>query len=189
MATLKPLSNASPGARFVVPASHTHLLTESEIFPSRVVGAKHMEPLELGEFTVWPIAERHQQDEVDEHGNHFYLGYVIRVNGVTVYHSGDTIYFRELADTLREFGIDVALINSNGRDWIRDENEVIGNMNYREAVEFAYTIQADMVVPMHYDLFKSNRENPAYFVDYLFTHHRDLKFHMFAVGERFIYYK
>ncbi|WP_047151813.1 MBL fold metallo-hydrolase [Aneurinibacillus tyrosinisolvens] len=187
-ATLRPLAKSSTDALFLVPASHTFLLQKMEIPESRIIGAKHLQSVQLGEFLITPIAVYHPVDEVDSQGNHFYFSFVIQVNGVTIFHSGDTIYFPGLVEELSKFKIDVAFINSNGRDWMRDQNEVIGNMNYREAVEFGRAIHADMLVPMHFDMFKTNRENPAYFVDYLFSTHRNMKFHIFTVGERFIYH-
>lgn len=187
--TLAPIAVSSPHALFVIPASHINLAMSFGIPENRIVPAKHMEQFQLGEFLVTPIAEKHQIFETDENGNHFYLGFVLQANGVTIYHSGDTIYFPELVQQLQPYAIDIALINSNGRDWIRDEMDLVGNMNYKEALEFGCRIQADLVVPMHYDMFAANRENPAYFVDYLFSRHREQKFHMFAVGERFIYHK
>ncbi|MBT2736679.1 hypothetical protein [Bacillus sp. ISL-7] len=42
---------------------------------------------------------------------------------------------------------------------------------------------------IHYDMFPNNRDNPAYFVDYLFHHYPTQKFHMMVPGERFIYHK
>ncbi|MHB1628500.1 MAG: MBL fold metallo-hydrolase [Bacilli bacterium] len=187
--TLYSIVHASPQAHFVIPASHLALAESYGIPKERIILARDKESLQLGEFLLTPIAERHQEFETDELGNHFYLGFVLEGNGVTIYHSGDTIYFPELSQQLLEFQIDIALINSNGRDWVRDEMELVGNMNYKESLEFARRIKADLVVPMHYDMFAANRENPAFFVDYLFSRHRDQKFHMFAVGERFIYHR
>ncbi len=187
--TLKAIANASDSTLFVVPASHESLARSFGIDVSRILLAKDMEPLQIGEFTITPVAQKHQEFETDAKGNHFFLGYIVEANGVTLYHSGDTVYFPELVDRLSKYRIDIAMVNSNGRDWMRDEANIIGNMNYREALEFVRAIQADLVIPMHFDMFAGNRENPAYFVDYLFNRHRSQKFHMFAVGERFIYHR
>jgi L-ascorbate 6-phosphate lactonase len=42
---------------------------------------------------------------------------------------------------------------------------------------------------MHYGMFPHNDENPAYFVDYLYTRYPQQKFHMMTPGERFVYLK
>jgi L-ascorbate 6-phosphate lactonase len=62
-------------------------------------------------------------------------------------------------------------------------------MNYRDAVEFGVAIGADLIIPIHYDLFPNNRENPAYFVDYLLHTYPTQRFHMMTAGERFIYFQ
>jgi len=62
-------------------------------------------------------------------------------------------------------------------------------MSSREAADFSAMVGIDLNVPIHYDMFPNNRENPAYFVDYLFHHYHNQKFHMMVSGERFIYQK
>jgi L-ascorbate 6-phosphate lactonase len=38
-------------------------------------------------------------------------------------------------------------------------------------------------------MFAHNDENPAYFVDYLYSNYPAQRFHMFVPGERYIYMK
>lgn len=83
--------------------------------------------------------------------------------------------------------IDLALLPINGRDYYRGSRNIVGNMNYREAAEFAATSGFETVIPLHYDLFAGNAENPGYFVDHLYRHFPEQKFHMMARAERFVY--
>jgi L-ascorbate metabolism protein UlaG (beta-lactamase superfamily) len=66
-----------------------------------------------------------------------WLGYIVTVNGVSVYHAGDTDFIPEM----RDFGsIDIALLPVGGQY----------TMNAEQAAEAANTIKADISIPMHY---------------------------------------
>lgn len=67
------------------------------------------------------------------------VGYLVTVDGVTIYHSGDTEYSRAIVDALRT-RIDAALICVNGSG---------GNMNVIEAAALAAQLDAGTFVPMH----------------------------------------
>jgi L-ascorbate 6-phosphate lactonase len=53
----------------------------------------------------------------------------------------------------------------NGRDFYREKLGLVGNMDAREAVQFAVEIGARVLVPMHWDLFTANTVRPASVVD------------------------
>jgi L-ascorbate metabolism protein UlaG (beta-lactamase superfamily) len=61
------------------------------------------------------VASAHEGLERDEHGRAKYLGYVLQFGGWTLYHSGDTVRYEGMAEKLRPFRIDVALLPINGR--------------------------------------------------------------------------
>jgi len=64
------------------------------------------------------------------------VGYVLTLEGKTIYHAGDTDFIPEM----RELGvIDIALIPIGG----------IFTMDIREAVEAALAIKPNAVIPMH----------------------------------------
>lgn len=81
------------------------------------------------------------------------------------------------------------MVPINGRSFYKLKDDIIGNMTIEEAVILAKECNADMLIPMHYDLYSVNCVNPANFVDYLYTNNPTQKFHMFVPGERFIYSK
>ncbi|MCS7463026.1 MBL fold metallo-hydrolase [Paenibacillus doosanensis] len=175
--------------QFIIPRAHAGLMASWGLGPERIIGMNHMESATVNGVELRAIAAMHDRFEQDDQGNHRYLGYVIRCGGLTIYHSGDTIGFPELAEWLKDERIDIALIPINGRDYARTAQGIVGNCNYREAADLAAAIGADMVIPMHFGMFAHNDENPAYFVDYLYTRYRAQKFHMMTAGERFIYMK
>src|SRR5687768_13834940 len=62
-----------------------------------------------------------------------HVGYVIRLGGLTIYHAGDTIASAGLIDVLGEASVDVALLPINGRDYFREANGILGNLDAAEA--------------------------------------------------------
>lgn len=180
----------SAKTRFVVPRAHLPLMKEWGFRDEQLIGISHGQTLELENgLRLEAFAAKHEQFEQDEAGEHKFLGYVANFEGIHLYHAGDTVGFPELVTWLQSRQIDIAMLPINGRDFVRNEQGIVGNCNYREAVEIAVQMNTDLLIPMHYGLFPHNDENPAYFVDYIQRYYPAQKFHMFAPGERFIYMK
>jgi L-ascorbate 6-phosphate lactonase len=186
-ATLREVGQSSENPVFVVPAPLVSMV-QSETGNNNIAAAKVNESFQIKGFQITPVPAAHTSYQVDLEGNHLYLGYCIEVNGVRLFHSGDTIVTPELIEKVKDFKPHVVFLPINGGDYFRSSREIVGNMSFREAVEFSNTVGTDLIIPIHYDLFPNNRDNPAYFVDYLFTHYPNQKFHMMAPGERFIYH-
>ena len=186
--TISGIAKASQQTQFAVPAPDEGLLG-GIVSPEKLVSVRGQERFYLKNFKVTPVPAAHTEYEVDANGSHFYFGYFLDVNGIRIYHSGDTVVTPMLLEQVRAFQPHIAFLPINGRDPFRTSRGIVGNINFREAVDFAVSVGADMFVPIHYDLFPNNRENPAYMVDYLFQQYPFQKFHMMAPGERFIYYK
>jgi L-ascorbate metabolism protein UlaG (beta-lactamase superfamily) len=89
------------------------------------------------------------------------MGLIIKAGSRTLYHSGDTVYYGGMVETLRSFRIDVALLPINGR---APERRVAGNLTGPEAANIAKEIHAKLVVPCHYDMFEFNTASPDEFV-------------------------
>jgi L-ascorbate 6-phosphate lactonase len=70
------------------------------------------------------------------------IGFLLDIDGLRVWHSGDTEYDQHLR-ALGEANIDVAFICINGGG---------GNMNAQEAALLAWELKPRTVVPMHYGL-------------------------------------
>ncbi|MEP6596413.1 MAG: MBL fold metallo-hydrolase, partial [Ginsengibacter sp.] len=91
--------------------------------------------------------------ERDEKGNCKYMGYVIEFAGCKIYHSGDTLWFDQMADLLKSFEVDIAILPINGNDPTRG---VAGNLNCKEAAHLAKAIIARYAIPCHYNMFTFN---------------------------------
>ena len=193
--TLLPLAKANPHVHFVVPAPCKRLLIEAGIAADRVIAARAGESLDLSPVSLVPVPAIHtwyiQDDgEKDENGDYTSLCYVIKSNGISMYHSGDTWVTPVLLDALNANApLDIAMLPINGTDWERTGRACIGNMNIQDTVKLARTMSVDLVIPSHYDMMAYNSENPARFVDSMYASCPEKRFHILALGERFIYKK
>jgi len=187
--TLKLIALNSPKAYFVVPLPHIRILEDIGIDYSRIIGARAWKTIESPAFSITPLPSAHESYDTDENGNYLCLGYILNLSGITLYHAGDTVETEDFTDMLKRFKIDIAFLPINGADWKRRKRGTIGNMNAREAADVAVESNIDLVIPIHFDLFSGNSENPAYFVDYIVRTYPFQKFHIMRAGERFIYMK
>lgn len=185
---LPQIMRNNPSIKVMAPAVCKPQLLELGVQEEQFLKAGQEKWCSIGSgLRVFPVAAAHEQKDMDEEGNPKYVGYILQLNGVTLYHAGDTVLFPELIETVRSQSIDLAMLPINGRDYFRNERSIVGNMNYREAAEFAYTAGFETVIPLHYDIFAGNAEHPGYFVDYMYSHFPEQKLHVMARGERFIY--
>ena len=159
--TLLPLMQANPGLRLVIPEANRAFVAERlGCDPAWPVGLDDGKVAALGPFTVAAVPAAHETVARDAQGRCTHLGYVVRAGSWTVYHSGDTVPYAGMAELLRPFDVDVALLPINGR---KPERRVSGNLWGSEAAQLAHDIGARMVMPCHYDMFTFNTETPAEF--------------------------
>jgi L-ascorbate metabolism protein UlaG (beta-lactamase superfamily) len=81
-------------------------------------------------------------------------GFVLIIkNGPTIYHSGDTAYFKDMETIGEEYQIDLALLNIGGHF----------GMEPRMAAKAAKSVRAKLAIPQHYATFPGIAENSAGF--------------------------
>lgn len=77
-------------------------------------------------------------------------GFVIAIkNGPTIYHSGDTAYFRDMETIGETYSVDVALVNIGGHF----------GMEPRMAAKAAQSVRAKLAVPHHFGTFPGIAQN------------------------------
>jgi L-ascorbate 6-phosphate lactonase len=180
--TLPAMAAASPEARVVVPTPIVSQVTDLGVAPEQVLGVQPEEPVELGAVTVHPLPACHGVDMADAYsfgrelsgGLYRFLGFVVEADGMRVYHAGDTIVYDGMEDWLRRLAPNVMLLPINGRDRYREAQNIVGNMDHREAAELATAVGVDLLIPMHYDMFAINRGFPAHLVDVVQRYYPDL---------------
>jgi L-ascorbate 6-phosphate lactonase len=158
------LTCGSPDAKIVAPEPIRELVDAP---PGRVRGAQPGLELALDGVRVHPVPACHGvgMDDAYTLGDGRFLGYVIGLGGVRVYHAGDTIPFDGLEHLVAALAPDVALLPINGRDREREALGIVGNLDAREAAHVAASIGVDVAVPMHYDMFAANPGDPGEFVN------------------------
>lgn len=160
--TLRPLATRFPDVPFVVPVARMEVARERIGESANLVGVdagETFDPLEGIAVTAFPAA--HETLERDAEGRFVFLGYGIRAGAFRLYHSGDTIPFDGLAEAVRTFHPDVALLPVNGRDATRLAAGIPGNLTLDEAVALAGAAGAAFLVPHHFGLFAFNTADEA----------------------------
>jgi L-ascorbate 6-phosphate lactonase len=101
----------------------------------------------------------HPRDGYSEGGDPpRFVGFVLEVDGIAIYHAGDTIADDRVLAGLEGVRVDVALLPVNGRTYFREQQDLAGNLDARDAVALAAHCGASILVPLHWDLFKGNTE-------------------------------
>jgi L-ascorbate metabolism protein UlaG (beta-lactamase superfamily) len=163
--SLREVAARSDGLTVVAPAPLEAMVREAADVD--FVGVDRRDRLELdgaGSVTVVPaihgrtVADGYPDDPA-------FVGYVLELGGVAVYHAGDTIVTDGLRAALAPLRVDVALLPINGRTHFRERDELVGNMGTRDAVALATEVGASILVPYHWDLFRGNTEWPGRVVD------------------------
>ncbi len=111
-------------------------------------------------FNFHGVPAAHNTLDRDEKGQCKYMGYVVQFGSWSVYHSGDTLWYETIVDTLKPFHVDISFLPINGNDPGRG---VAGNLNAREAAQLGKQAGARFVIPHHYDLFEFNTADPEEF--------------------------
>ena len=168
-ASAPAIATASPGATFVVPTPIVEMVTEAGIAKERVLGVQPGETHELDGIIVRPVPARHGVTMADAYGFGEelsgglirFVGFVLEMDGVRIYHAGDTIHYEGMEAAIGALRPHVALLPINGRHAEREARGIVGNLNEREAAWLAATIGSETLIPMHHDLFTRNLGSAA----------------------------
>ncbi len=161
-ATLQPLARANGGLKLALPAANVDFARERLGADSGIdlVGLEEGRSSTFGEFELHAVAAAHNAVERDGSGRPRFIGIVAKFGSWSVYHSGDTLWHRDLLPSLLPHSVDLALVPINGN---RPERRVAGNLNGTEAAALAKGIGARLAVPHHFDMFEFNTEPPDEF--------------------------
>ncbi len=160
--TLRPVLKNNPGIKMIIPEANRDFVAKRiKCHRSFPLGLNEGVTVTVEGFTFYGIAAKHNEIERDEKGNCRYMGYVIEFDGYKIYHSGDTLWYYGMMDTLLPFAVDIALLPINGN---KPERKVAGNLNCTEAATLGKAIGASLVIPCHYDMFSFNTANVEEFV-------------------------
>jgi L-ascorbate metabolism protein UlaG (beta-lactamase superfamily) len=160
--TLIPLLSVNSNIKFIIPEANRDFVCEriacANTFP---IGLSDGESVEVEGFKIHGVPAAHNTIERDENGKLKFMGFVAEFGGYKVYHSGDTLWYDGIVETLKPFQVDVAFLPINGN---KPERRVAGNLNSEEAARLAKEIGAKLTIPHHYNLFDFNTEDPENFI-------------------------
>jgi L-ascorbate metabolism protein UlaG (beta-lactamase superfamily) len=154
--SLGPLAEANPDCFFIVPASCATLAVTRGVPLGRLVEAQAFAPLDVGTVSIHPVPAAHEELAIDDHGRLLCLGYVIDLDGVSIFHSGDCVPYPGLEDNLAPFLIDLALLPVNGRDAERTAGGILGNFTLDESIALGEHMGFGSVLGHHFGMFDFN---------------------------------
>jgi L-ascorbate 6-phosphate lactonase len=154
-------------AVFVAPRAHAARMASLGVQGARLLGMNDDETVSEGSVTVTAVKASHEQFEQTADGLFPHLGYVLQGAGRTIYHAGDGVWWEGLQARLRRWRFDAVMLPINGRDAARLSRGCIGNMVWQEAADLAGGLEVKLTLPMHWDMFADNSEDPSLFVDYV----------------------
>jgi len=191
--TVGTVAKASPKAIFIAPKWCLDILNELDIANDRVMTPETFVTVLLmnTSLRLTPVPSAHYQKDFTDQKGYRWLGYIIEWNGVTFYHSGDTIIYSDYIETLKKLPKpDVAMVPVNGRDWFREsEANVIGNLLPYEAARLSKDLGWEVVIPGHNDLYPNNAIPMANIVEALTNVAPRQKYKILQPGELYYYVK
>ena len=166
--TLPKLAEQFPAAKFVVPLRSRKMIIEMGIPRGRIHSMHGNDSGQLSKgLSFFSIPAAHEELDVDDRGAHTYLGFLIRCDGTTVFHMGDSRPYPNWVSNIQraarllcvegagEAPIDIAMLCINGND----------NLRHDEACDLAEILDVGLAIPMHYGMDPGNTVDPQIFVD------------------------
>lgn len=154
--TLPDLFTASPDARLVLPLALVDHAVALGLPRDRLIPTRGDESFTIDGVQLHAFPSAHPGLDYDETTGYPFLGYGLEIDGIRLYHSGDTVIYPGLAERLLAFQPDIVFLPVNGTDARRAQLQTPPNMHMPEAVTLAYTVGAKLLIPHHYDLFTFN---------------------------------
>jgi len=152
--TLLPLIGKYPEVSLTGSYEVAELLQKVGVNTTRPLPLQWEDLSDRVKFRSVPAA--HTSFETNSLGEWRYCGFLIKVEGFTIYHAGDTIPHPAIFESLKGERIDLALLPVNERNYYRDAKDIIGNMSLRDAFQMAEDLGVGTLIPTHWDLFASN---------------------------------
>ena len=152
--TIRPYIDSGGSALFVGPSATEERLRQQGVRNARYMDAG--ETLKINDVRITAIACAHPEVHTDENGHCMELSYIVSWQDGRLFFGGDMMVREGLVEEVASFRCKVMLLPCNGRDAWRDAHGIIGNTTAREAAQFVRDAGADVLIPMHHDLYEIN---------------------------------
>lgn len=152
----------NPDCLMVAPeAEKEHVLDKLGISAGRVLFTDAGRTSRLaGDIELIAINSAHEEIKTDDNNHSHYLGYILRLGRMKLYHSGDCVPYDGLGRALQKHDIDIAMLPVNGRDKFRKSRGVPGNSTFDEAAELCRQAAIPTLLCHHFGMFSFNTMDP-----------------------------
>lgn len=155
--SLVDISVTNPNCRFVVPKAETKSAMAIGLGESRIIPVNDGDIVRLGaSISVRILPSAHEELKMNAAEEHYFIGFILRVGRISIYHSGDSIVYEGLSGKLREQRVSLALLPVNGRNADLTSKGIIGNMNFDEARDLCLASGIGTFIPHHFGMFDFN---------------------------------
>jgi len=161
--TIPIIALRNPKTRFIAPKVAKARMLGLFVNEKKIDLMRGKDDLSVGKLTVHAVPASHSKLDRDSKNGYHYLSYIIKIDGITIFHAGDSILFDGQIEYLKKFKIDLAFLPINGRQPAKYKFEP--NFTIKDAIFLAEQIKAKLVIPMHYDMYTLNTANIADFVN------------------------
>jgi L-ascorbate 6-phosphate lactonase len=162
---------------FIGPPSVSELLRSWGIDKGRIVTLKEYEETKVKDIKVVALPS---YDPIPKTAN----TYILEVDGVKIFHSGDSLFFEGYYEAGKRYGVDIALVTLGNNP----PGQKIYN-NPGEVVQIARDLGAKILIPMHWDLWSFSLENPYLVEREVKLRKYKIKTIILRIGERYSYSK
>jgi L-ascorbate metabolism protein UlaG (beta-lactamase superfamily) len=160
--TLPTLAALNPDCKFIVPSAERALAVTIGLPEDRLLYVNAGDRLDLApDIAARVIPAAHEELKCNDLNEHHFLGYVLTIGGLTIYHSGDCVRYPGQVGLLGPDRIDLALLPVNGRSEFLKSRGVPGNMTFDEARELCRDARIEAMIPHHFGLFEFNTADPG----------------------------
>ncbi len=147
----------NPKCRYLVPEAVRDIAELRGAPATEIQGIDAGQVVDLnGNIQVCAIPSAHEDLKTDQAGRQIFLGYILSLGPYRIYHSGDCVPYKDLAETLRLHDIQLALLPVNGRRAELSKNGIPGNFSLEEASTLLEDCQIPYMVAHHYGMFSFN---------------------------------
>lgn len=186
--TICGIYNSNENVKFILPGICKDIVMEWGISAERIIEARRGNKIMLGDVVVEAVSTAHPNHKVEPDGREWNLAYDIMLGNIHVLHMGDTYLTDMLLKCLKQLASpNILMVPINGRDYFRELQNIIGNMSEREAALLSTEIEADLTIPMHYDMIDGNTADPVHFLNLMCVTESAKKVKIMSLGERIIY--
>ena len=114
LGTIAVIAKQNPATAFVAPACCHEAMRGVGVSPERLFAAVCDEWQQFDGFRLMAIPAAHETLDEHEEFGHRFVGYLVDIQGVLIYHAGDTVVYPGLVERLLAHSIDIGMVPING---------------------------------------------------------------------------